>query len=71
MRPSLPIDKLVMVSFVIILIVIGVFPQSIVPMVQSGMEPVVARLQEAQQAFTIMDTVQVGAQNLLQWLGGA
>jgi NADH-quinone oxidoreductase subunit M len=71
MRPSLPIDKLVMVSFVIILIIIGVYPQSIVPMVQSGMEPVVARLQEAQQAFTIMDTVQVGAQNLMQWLGGA
>jgi hypothetical protein len=40
-------------------------------MVESGVQPVVARLQEAQQAFTILDTVQVGAHNLLQWLGGA
>ncbi len=71
MRPSLPIDKLVMVGFVVILIIIGVYPQIIVPMVQSGMEPVVARLQEAQQAFTILDTVQVGATNLMHWLGGA
>jgi NADH-quinone oxidoreductase subunit M len=78
MRPSLAIDKVVMVGFVLVLIIIGVYPQIIVPMIQSGMEPVVARLQEAQQAFTIMDTVQVGAHNLwvggqdlLQWLGGA
>jgi NADH-quinone oxidoreductase subunit M len=71
MRPILAIDKLVLVGFVVILIVIGVYPQIIVPMVESGMQPVVARLQEAQQAFTIVDTVQVGAQNLLHWLGGA
>lgn len=78
MRPSLPIDKLVMVGFVAVLIVIGIYPQIIVPMVQSGMEPVVARLQEAQQAHTILDTVQAGVHNLwvsghglMQWLGGA
>lgn len=71
MRPSLTIDKVTMAGFVVILIIIGVYPQIIVPMVQSGVEPVVARLQEAQQAFTILDTVQVGASNLLQWLGGA
>jgi len=78
MRPILAIDKVTLVGFVVILIVIGVYPQIIVPMVQSGMEPVVARLQEAQQAFTILDTVQVGAHNLmgvahnlLQLLGGA
>lgn len=78
MRPILAIDKVTLVGFVVILIIIGVYPQIIVPMVQSGMEPVVARLQEAQQAFTILDTVQVGAHNLmgvahnlLQLLGGA
>jgi len=71
MRPILPIDKVVLVSFALILIVIGVYPQIIVPMVESGVAPVVARLQEAQQASTILDTVQVGASNLLSWLGGA
>ena len=71
MRPSMAIDKVVMVGFVIVLIIIGVYPQIIVPMVESGVQPVVARLQEAQQAFTVLDSVQVGAHNLLQWLGGA
>ncbi len=71
MRPILAIDKLTLVGFAVILVVIGVYPQIIVPMVEAGVEPVVARLQEAQQAFTILDTVQVGAQNLLHWLGGA
>ena len=71
MRPILTIDKLTLVGFVVVLIVIGVYPQIIVPMVESGVRPVVARLQEAQQAFTILDTVQVGAHNLLHWLGGA
>ncbi|MFZ1397850.1 MAG: NADH-quinone oxidoreductase subunit M [Candidatus Promineifilaceae bacterium] len=78
MRPIRAIDKVTMVGFVVILIIIGVYPQIIVPMVESGVQPVVARLQEAQQAFTILDTVQVGAHNLwagahnlLQLLGGA
>jgi NADH-quinone oxidoreductase subunit M len=71
MRPILPIDKLTLAMFVAILIIIGVFPQIIVPIVESGMAPVVNRLNEAQQAMTILDTVQVGTTNLLQWLGGA
>ncbi len=71
MRPILPIDKLTLVMFVAILVVIGVYPQIIVPMVESGMAPVINRLNEAQQAMTIMDTVQAGASNLLLWLGGA
>ncbi|MCP5100469.1 MAG: NADH-quinone oxidoreductase subunit M, partial [Chloroflexi bacterium] len=71
MRPILPIDKIVLVSFSLILIVIGVYPQIIVPMVESGVAPVVERLQDAQQASTILDTVQIGASNLLSWLGGA
>ncbi len=71
MRPSLPLDKIVYVSFVLVLIVIGVYPQIIVPMVESGVAPVVERLQDAQQASTIFDTVQIGASQLLAWLGGA
>ncbi len=50
MRPLLGIDKAVLVGFCVILIVIGVFPAVIAPIVTSGMEPVVSRLQEAQQA---------------------
>ncbi|MCP4358619.1 MAG: NADH-quinone oxidoreductase subunit M [Chloroflexi bacterium] len=71
MRPILTIDKLTLVMFVSILIIIGVYPQIIAPMVQSGMTPVVDRLNEAQQAMTILDSVQIGASSLLQWLGGA
>lgn len=71
MRPILPIDKVVLVGFVVILIVIGVYPQIIVPMVESGMQPVVDRLNEASQASTLIDTVQMGASNLFSWLGGA
>ena len=50
MRPLLGIDKFVLIAFCVILIVIGVFPAVIAPIVTSGMEPVVGRLQEAQQA---------------------
>ncbi len=71
MRPSLPLDKIVYVSFALILIVIGVYPQILVPMVESGVAPVVERLQDAQQASTILDTVQIGASQLISWLGGA
>jgi NADH-quinone oxidoreductase subunit M len=72
MRPSLSIDKFTIALFVIILIVIGVYPNIIVPMVQAGMTPVVERLQEAQtmQASTIIDTIQIGAANLWHWFGG-
>lgn len=71
MRPILPIDKLTLVMFSAILIIIGVYPQIIVPIVESGMAPVINRLNDAQQTMTILDTVQIGASNLLQWLGGA
>jgi NADH-quinone oxidoreductase subunit M len=75
MRPLLPIDKVTLVSFVVILIVIGVFPSVIAPIVESGMAPVVNRVQEAKQAFTadttVLDTVHMAATNLIHWLGGA
>jgi len=71
MRPILPIDKLVVIMFCFILIIIGVIPSVIAPIVESGMIPVVQRIQEAQQAATVLDTVHVAATNLLSWLGGA
>ncbi|RMD50309.1 MAG: NADH-quinone oxidoreductase subunit M [Candidatus Thermofonsia bacterium] len=71
MRPLLAIDKVVLVSFVAILIVIGLFPSVIAPIVQSGMAPVVERLQNAQSTMTVLDTVQSVAANLFAWLGGA
>jgi NADH-quinone oxidoreductase subunit M len=71
MRPILAIDKVVLLGFVLILVVIGMFPQVIAPIVQSGIEPVVARLENAQQTITLLDSVQTSAVNLLTWLGGA
>ena len=71
MRPILAIDKIVLVSFVLILVVIGMFPQVIAPIVQSGIEPVVARLDTAQETITLLDSVQTTAVNFLTWLGGA
>ncbi len=50
MRPILSIDKFVLVTFSAILILIGVFPNLIAPIVESGMVPVVQRLDVAQQA---------------------
>jgi len=74
MRPLLAIDKVALVGFVVVLIVIGVFPSIIAPIVESGVTPVVHRLQEAQTAFagntTVLDTVHMAATNLIHWLGG-
>jgi NADH-quinone oxidoreductase subunit M len=71
MRPILAIDKIVLLGFVLILVIIGMFPQVIAPIVQSGIEPIVARLDNAQQTLTLLDSVQTSAANLLTWLGGA
>jgi len=71
MRPILPIDKITVVMFCFILILIGVVPSVIAPIVEAGMIPVVERVQEAQQAATVLDSVHVAATNLLSWLGGA
>jgi NADH-quinone oxidoreductase subunit M len=75
MRPLLSIDKVVLAGFVLVLIIIGVFPSIIAPIVESGMTPVVNRLQEAQLAYsadtTVLDTVHMAATNLIHWLGGA
>lgn len=71
MRPILAIDKFTLIMFVVILIVIGVFPNVIVPMVESGMSPVIARLDTAAETATVLDSVQIGVTNLIQLLGGA
>lgn len=69
MRPLLSIDKVTLVGFSLILIIIGVFPAVIAPIVQSGVEPVVARLQEAQaNNATIVNAAQAAATHLMAWL---
>lgn len=80
MRPLLSIDKFVLVLFSVILIVIGLLPVVIAPIVTSGMEPVVSRVQEAQQAAQFhggtvtgaaQHMIQIVAANVMAWLGGA
>ncbi|MFQ5399350.1 MAG: NuoM family protein [Anaerolineae bacterium] len=71
MRPLRAIDKAVLVGFCVCLVIIGVFPGVIAPIVGSGVAPVVERLQQAQHAANFMDTVQTAASNLFIWLGGA
>ena len=71
MRPLLAIDKLTLIMFSVLLIVIGVAPMVLSPIVEAGVIPVVERVQNAQQAVTVMDTVQTAATTLFQLLGGA
>ena len=74
MRPLLAIDKFTLAVFSLCLIVIGVFPAVIAPIIEAGMAPVVARLEIAQQTphmVTIFDTARTAAVNLFHWLGGA
>jgi NADH-quinone oxidoreductase subunit M len=73
MRPMRGIDKVAIVSFVAILIVIGLFPSVISNIVESGMNPVVQRLQDAQQlgdSATVLNLVHTAATNVVGWLGG-
>ncbi len=71
MRPLFALDKVALIMFSVILIVIGVFPAVIAPIVQSGMAPVVDRITDAQHAVTFLDTVQTAATTLFSWFGGA
>src|SRR5690606_24881654 len=70
MRELLAIDKATLFGFAVILIVIGVFPAVIAPIVEAGVTPVVERLQDAQQGFTVFDTVHNVVRSLAHWLGG-
>lgn len=71
MRPLLSIDYLALAGFAIILIVIGIFPSVISPIVEAGVRPVVDRLDQVQQAGTVLHSVQTSAIDLFNWLGGA
>jgi NADH-quinone oxidoreductase subunit M len=71
MRPLLTIDKVTLIGFSAILILIGVLPMVIAPVVESGVLPVLERVQDAQQAATVMNSVQTTAADLFHWLGGA
>jgi NADH-quinone oxidoreductase subunit M len=71
MRPLLAIDKVTLIGFSAILILIGVLPLVIAPVVESGVLPVLERVQDAQQAATVMNSVQTVAADLFHWLGGA
>jgi NADH-quinone oxidoreductase subunit M len=67
MRPLLAIDKLTLVGFSLILVIIGLFPSVIAPIVESGVAPVVNRLQEAQNG-NVFDAVQTAASHVMTWL---
>jgi NADH:ubiquinone oxidoreductase subunit 4 (subunit M) len=68
------IDKVAIVTFVAILIVIGLFPSVISNIVESGMIPVVERLQEAQQlgdSTTVLNSLHTAAADIAVLFGGA
>ncbi|MFN2187876.1 MAG: hypothetical protein ACK2T3_03865, partial [Candidatus Promineifilaceae bacterium] len=73
MRPLISLDKVALVSFVAILIIIGLFPSVIAPIVESGVTPVVNRLQQAQevQSAGVIENVYMAASTFIQSLGGA
>ena len=71
MRPLLAIDKVALVGFCLILVLIGVYPQIIAPIVGAGVEPVVARLNNVQETATVLDALQNVAADIIYWLGGA
>ena len=73
MRPLIALDKVALVGFVVILVVIGLFPSVIAPIVESGVSPVVDRLQDAQEAQTagVIENVYTAASTFIQSLGGA
>jgi len=72
MRPLLTLDKVALIGFVAIMIVIGLFPSIIAPIVESGISPVVERIQEVQQmqASNILDTLHMATTDVMTWLGG-
>lgn len=71
MRPILAIDKFTLVVFCGLLIIMGIFPSVIAPVVQAGVEPVWARVHEAQGLYTVVDSLHNVALTLIRWLGGA
>lgn len=79
MRPILGIDKAALIGFSVILILLGVLPVLIAPIVRSGVYPVVERLNEAQLVVqssggsvsgAAQDLLRTVAANVLSWFGG-
>ncbi|MFK7804326.1 MAG: NuoM family protein [Anaerolineae bacterium] len=74
MKPSKPIDRFVMVLFVFCMVAIGVFPQVIAPIVESGMEPIMVRVQDAMVTTSNMSAAELAqdaAQSIARVLGGS
>ena len=74
MAPSKPIDRFVMVLFVFCMVAIGMFPQVIAPIVESGMEPIMVRVQDAMVSTSNMsaaDVAQGAVQSIARVLGGS
>lgn len=74
MKPILAIDKVVLISFSIIMIAIGVYPNVIAPIVQAGVMPVMNRVSQAmietQDMGTVVNTMQTAAAQIIRFLGG-
>lgn len=79
MRPILGIDKATLIGFSVILILIGVLPVVIAPIIRSGMYPVVERLNEAQLVVrasgggvsgSAHDFLRIVSASLMSWFGG-
>jgi NADH-quinone oxidoreductase subunit M len=75
MAPIKPIDTIVLVSFCAIMIIIGVYPNVIAPIVEAGISPVAERVSQAmantQDMQTVMNTVQTSAVQLFRFFGGS
>ena len=75
MRPARATDYIVIVSFCLVMIVIGIYPPVIAPIVESGVAPVMERVSTAivttQDLNTVVDAAQTSAINLFRLLGGS
>jgi len=75
MRPILPIDKVVIVLFIVCMVAIGMFPNVIAPIVESGVQPVAARVNEAmantQNMQTVSDSAGQAVSGLIRFLSGS
>jgi NADH-quinone oxidoreductase subunit M len=77
MKPLLAIDKFTLLFFCVILVLIGIFPAVIEPIVRAGILPVVERLDNAQVAFAadggsgnVLKELETAVLYLRNWLGG-
>ena len=74
MAPSKAADRVVIVLFVVCMVAIGVFPQVIAPIVESGMEPIVVRVNDAMistQNMSAADIVKSTGETIASLLGGS